>query len=708
MNRRARVSAIALAILIGILLSPTPSRAGDKEDTATIAAVDKIVRGDVVQANFGEAKKKLRALLDKCKRGCSPSAIAQVHVALGLVSAQIGQADEAKTSWFDALNADASVQLPATGVSPAIRQQWEQTQKAWLAANPQPDDSQKAGWVNKGGYELSKAAVAAEVAGNYPECIEKDKAALLQEENLRARLHLALCEAKGGKIVDALRNNSKALELARAKNDAATLKQVQERVTELLPKLAHVTFQIPTGVSDLKIVFDDRAIPPERQAGNFTIDPGTHKVHAEGILRGARVSYDDEKVEVAEGQTVSVKITLKPAALTGGQLECMVAAKTQEEIQQCLPSERKPLVVHLGLDMSGYMDTTAVRVLTPGIRASVVSPTAGWNVGASYIVDMVTAASPDVVSTASRRFADTRHAATATGGYQPGRFGGQVYGSYSSESDYVSRTVGATVNGEFLDKQLTPQLGFSHTWDTIGRAGTSYDVFSNSLTAEEISAGATIILSPVSLLVVGGAVALESGDQSKTYRFIPLFEPGVSVPAGASTDSVNRARLPAKALEQLPLDRQRFSLGMRYVLRMRGTRTLRVEERVYDDTWGLKASSTDARYFVDVSPRLRVWPHLRAHVQSGTTFYRRVYGATLNSDGSATVPEFRTSDRELSPMIGATLGGGVRFALTDAGSKFQLAVVSTADGLFNYYFNALYLRTRLAGYGTIGLEADFE
>ena len=50
----------------------------------------------------------------------------------------------------------------------------------------------------------------------------------------------------------------------------------------------------------------------------------------------------------------------------------------------------------------------------------------------------------------------------------------------------------------------------------------------------------------------------------------------------------------------------------------------------------------------------------------------------------------------------------MRFALTDAGSKFQLAVVSTADGLFNYYFNSLYLRTRLAGYGTIGLEADFE
>ena len=708
MNRRARIIAIALAVLFLVDFAPTVVWAGDKEDSATIAAVDKVVRGDVAQANFGEAKRKLRALLDRCKRGCSAAAVAQVHVALGFVSAQIGQPDDAKTAWFDALNADASVQLPATGVSPAIRQQWEQTQKAWLAANPQPDDAQKAGWVNKGGYELSKAAVASEVGGNFADCIEKDKAALLQEENLRARLHLALCEAKGGKIVDALRDNSKALELARAKNDAATLKQVQERVTELLPKLSHITFQIPTGVSELRIVFDDRPIPPERQADNFTIDPGTHKVHAEGVLRGARVSYDDEKVVVGEGQTVSVKITLKPAALTGGQLECMVAAKTQEEILQCLPSERKPLVVHLGLDMSGYLDTTAVRVLTPAIRASVFSPTAGWNVGASYLVDVVTAASPDVVSTASRRFADTRHAATATGGYKPGRFGAQVFGSYSSEHDYISRTLGATLSGDFLDKQLTPQLGFAHSWDTIGRTGTDYDVFHHTLLTEEISAGATIIMSSVSVLVLGATAALESGDQSKTYRYVPFFEPGVSVPVGASADTVNKARLPAKALEQLPLDRQRFSVGGRYILRARASTTLRLEERVYDDTWGIKASSTDATYFMDLSPRLRIWPHGRFHIQSGTTFYRRVYGATLNSDGSATVPAFRTTDRELSPMFGATLGGGVRIALTDPGAKFQLAVISTADGLFNYYTNALYLRTRLAGYGTLGLEADFE
>jgi tetratricopeptide (TPR) repeat protein len=678
----------------------------DKEDNAVATAVDKVLTTDVPAANFGEARKKLSALLTKCKKGCSGAAIARVHVALGLVAAQINQSDEAKAAWFDAFNADATALLPQSGVSAGVRQQFEDAKKQWLAANPQPDEAQKS-WANKNAYELAKAAIAAEQAQSWTECIEKDKASLTLEENLRARMHLALCEEKAGKLVDALRDNAKALEAARAKNETMTARVIQERATALVPRLAHVKFERPAEVTELQVTFDGRPIPEARLSETFTIDPGAHEVHAEGLLRGARVS-SDEKFDVKEGEPALVKIKLKPVALTKGQLECMVSAKTQEEILACLPQDRKPLLVHVGLDVSGYTDTIDVHVLTPGVRGAISSPTGGWQVGGSYLVDVVTAASPDVVSTASRRFHDVRHAAALNGGYKPGRFGGQAYASYSQERDYISRTVGASVTADFMDKQVTPALGYSFTWDTIGRTGTDYDVFGKPFDTHEITAGSTFVLSPVSVLVAGGGVALESGDQSKPYRYIPLFEPGVSVPIGASVDQVNRARLTAKPLEQLPLERQRFNVSTRFVSRIRSNATLRLEERVYYDTWAIMASTTDLRYLVDVSARLRVWPHFHGHVQSGTSFYKRVYGATLNSDGSATIPEFRTSDRELSPMFGLTGGGGIRYALTEPGGKFQLGVFSSADILFNYYINALYLRTRLGGYGTIGIEADFE
>lgn len=709
--RSRSLHAVARIVLLAALATGAQSRdarAGEKEDNAVVSTVEKVLSSDVPAANFGEAKRKLRALLDKCKKGCSAPAVARVYVALGLVAAQINQADEAKTAWFDAFSLDSAASLPqAGGASPALRQRFEEVRKQWLAANPQPDDAQKGGWVNKNAYELAKAAIVAEQAQNWAECIDKSKAALTLEENARARMHLALCEEKAGKIVDALRDNAKALEGARAKGDAVTAKVIQERVAALLPRLSHVKFERPAEVSELQVQFDGRPIPEARLGESFTIDPGTHDVHAEGLLRGALVS-SDEKLEVKEGETALVKIKLKPIALTKGQLECMVSAKTQEEILACLPQDRKPLLVHVGLEMSGYTDSVNVHVLTPAVRGAVSSPTGGWNVGANYLVDVVTAASPDIVSTASRRFHDVRHVGGLTGGYKPGRFGGQAYASYSQERDYISRTVGATVTGDFVDKQVTPALGYAFTWDTIGRTGTDYDVFGRPFDTHEITAGSTFVLSPISVLVAGGGVSLESGDQSKPYRYVPLFEPGVSVPIGASIDEVNRARLPAKPLEQLPLDRQRFNISARYVSRIKSNATLRLEERLYRDTWAITASTTDVRYLLDLNPRLRVWPHAHAHVQSGTAFYRRVYGATLNSDGSATIPQFRTNDRELSPMIGITGGGGVRYALTDPGGKFQLAVVSSADVLFNYYFNALYIQTRFAGYGTIGIEADFE
>lgn len=705
----SRVVLFAFIASLLAILPARPARAGERESAQVIASVDKILSQDVASANFGEARKKLNGLLAGCNKKpspCSGQAVGRVHVALGMIASQIGQADGAKNAWFDAFAADPDASLPQ-GATADQKTKFDEARKAWLVANPQPDDAQKAGWVNKAAFDFSKQAIAAEQAGNYPECIARQTEALGLEENMRARMHLALCEAKAGKVVAALRDNSKALETARTKNDQIAIKTIQDRVTEILPRLARVKFEFPKEVEGVKVVFDDRPIPPNRLAESFTIDPGTHSVAAEGVLRGVRVSYN-EKVEAKDGETVVVKVTMKPAALTEGQLKCMVEAKTQEEILACIPNDKKPLQVRAGLDISGYTDTTSVHVLSPSVRGSVASPTAGWNVGASYLVDMVSAASPDVVATASRHFYDVRHAVTATGGYKPGIVGGQLYGSYSEERDYISRTVGISASVDTRDKLIVPTLGYAFTWDTIGRTGTPYDIFGKPFNTHEITGGSTFILSKSSLLVLGGAVSLESGDQSKPYRYVAIFQPGVSVPVGASVDDVNNARLAAKPLEQLPTDRQRFSVGARYIARVRGTSSLRLEERVYRDTWAITASTTDMRYMMDLSPRLRVWPHAHLHVQSGASFYNRVYGATLNSDGSATIPRFRTSDRELSPMIGFTGGGGVRYELTAPDAKFKLAILSTADALYNHYINTLYITNRLALYGTVGVEAEFE
>ena len=57
-----------------------------------------------------------------------------------------------------------------------------------------------------------------------------------------------------------------------------------------------------------------------------------------------------------------------------------------------------------------------------------------------------------------------------------------------------------------------------------------------------------------------GDVVLENGDQSKPYRYIPLFAPGTTSRAERPIDLVNALRVSARPLEQLPLSRQRYAL----------------------------------------------------------------------------------------------------------------------------------------------------
>jgi hypothetical protein len=71
-------------------------------------------------------------------------------------------------------------------------------------------------------------------------------------------------------------------------------------------------------------------------------------------------------------------------------------------------SNGSSLTESFGAQYGQYADTDHVFVETPSISAAVTNPTAGWSVGGQYLVDVVSAASVDIVSTASRRWQEVR------------------------------------------------------------------------------------------------------------------------------------------------------------------------------------------------------------------------------------------------------------------------------------------------------------
>ena len=365
------------------------------------------------------------------------------------------------------------------------------------------------------------------------------------------------------------------------------------------------------------------------------------------------------------------------------------------------------LVERVATEMAAYADTDHVGVLTPSVAARIENPTAGWSVDGSYLVDVVSAASVDIISTASRRWTEVRHAGQARGAYKPGELGASVEGSISSEPDYLSYAVGAAAVHDFDDKNLSLELGYGYAHDTIGRTGTPFSVYSHGFARHTIVAGMTVLLDRRSVLALGADLEIDRGDASKPYRYIPLFSPAVaaSVPAGATLDVVTRLRSPGSVLERLPPARDRFGLTARLAHRIPcsiACATVRLEGRIYGDSWALAAFSADAHALFDLGARWSLGPHLRYYVQSAVSFWKLAYVSTASD-----IPALRTGDRELGRLMNLTGGASLRVALGPSKRVDAWALGATMDVTYTAFLDALYITRRASALGALTLEAQW-
>lgn len=368
------------------------------------------------------------------------------------------------------------------------------------------------------------------------------------------------------------------------------------------------------------------------------------------------------------------------------------------------PRHESNVNARAALEIGGYMDSTATSVLTPSIAGTVESPTAGWGVNGRYLVDVVSAASPDIVSTASPRWSEVRHAGNLGLRYKPGNTGIAANGATSYTPDYLALSAGLQLTQDLDEKNLTLIGGYAYGHDVIGRARTPFSVFSRTLDYHSLSLGISRIVNPSLVIGVYGDAVIERGDQSKPYRYIPMFRPedAARIGRGASAGLVASTRLDARPLEQLPLERERYAVTGRLAYRGNGT-TLRLDERLYADTWGQRASTTDARYFVDLGTRFTIWPHARFNIQSAVDFWQRTYTSTSVND----LPALRTGDRELGALFTAGAGGGLRIALGKAGALDDLVLTTTLDGYFTSFADTLYVTERFSALATTALEVAF-
>ncbi len=371
------------------------------------------------------------------------------------------------------------------------------------------------------------------------------------------------------------------------------------------------------------------------------------------------------------------------------------------------PASAKHPRIEAAAEMAVYTDTDHVTVSSPSGSLTVSDEKAGWSVGGHYLLDAVSAASVDIVSSASPHWSEYRHAGGLNLSIKKRGVQVTATGSVSSEPDYLSLSAGVMLSVELRDKNFVPFVGVNYIHDDVGRTGLDRSRW-ELLQRAEIQGGMTFVINRSVIASLQLDVDLERGYLAKPYRYIPLFAPGTGrdVPAGASPALVNDLRLDQRPLESLPSARDRYALTGRIAGRV-GRTTLRLDERVYTDSWGMWASTTDARVMVDASNRVLVWPQLRYHGQSAVAFWQRAYEVIPLADGTTALPSLRAGDRELSTLHTITLGLGLKAQLTRIGRTpwFFSALVS---GAYTLYPDALYITQRWSVFSSMGLSVVWE
>ena len=564
------------------------------------------------------------------------------------------------------------------------------------------------GWSNKKAQELAAEAIEAARAKEWATCIEKDRESLRIEEHPYVKHHLAGCYMNTEQWAEAYKLEREALTASKREEDSDLARVATSRAAEIMEHVAAITLHFAKDIDLRKVrvlIDDERA-----DVGRTLVNPGARRIRAEAEIGGERFVFDREVV-IKPKEELSLNVPLSKTLLTRTMLECVERAKTLDEEQACYTDKGSSINAHIGVEMSGYSDTTNVHVLSPAASFSLSSPLAGWSIGGSYLLDFVTAASPDIVSMASRHFRETRHAATLGGTYKIGDFTPGLNGSVSSEPDYLSMTGGGSLSYEYK-KWIAPRLGYSFSRDRIGLRNTPFSHYERNLSTHDIEAGVSIVVDKETIVVLGTSLEFLRGEQSKLYRFVPVFTPEQAqlVKPGESADDVNRDRLNARPREVVPNERDRYAFGGRINHRFMNTSTVRAEERLYIDTWGIKATTTDVRYLYDLGSHLQVSGHARYHLQSGASFYHLAYEAILDEGGNALLLRpYRTGDRELSPMMTITGGLGARIELGETGetARPKYAIVLDGDVMWSKFFQSLYVESRTAVYGTVAFEVDF-
>lgn len=352
------------------------------------------------------------------------------------------------------------------------------------------------------------------------------------------------------------------------------------------------------------------------------------------------------------GRNGAGSCTAQVAGLLGGALAGSAAAAPN------LPEDRADAMYHL-------YDADGLRASGPAllVRKKLADRV---SLSASYYVDMVSNASIDVVTTASK-YKETRNEYNLGLDYVVRDSSISVSTSKSKEPDYIASGTSIDVSQEVFGGMTTLSLGYTRAHDDVGRTG--YEGFFDKATHWRYRFGVTQILSPRWLTSANFEAVSDDGYLGSPYRVARVF--GAAIP------------------ERNPRTRSSRAIKLRSLGEVSPGHAVRVEYRYFWDTWDVKSHTAELGYIRQFGDLWLVDWYGRYYKQDRALFY---------SDNASSETVYISRNRQLSTYKTTALGAKMAYTVKRVPGSYEIKL----NGAYEF------IRTKFSDFTDIRTGKPYE
>ncbi len=269
------------------------------------------------------------------------------------------------------------------------------------------------------------------------------------------------------------------------------------------------------------------------------------------------------------------------------------------------------------------------------VRKDIANKVSVWG---NYYLDMITSASPDVLTQGSP-YTEERTETSAGVDYLHSRTTMSLAFTNSSESDYDAETVSFGISQDFFGDLSTVSMGYSQGNDIIRRNGD--DNFERDAHHQRFNVAWTQILTKNWIMALQAETVLDEGFLNNPYRSVRFLNLDGSV---------------GSQLEQYPTTRSSDAYAIRSMYYLPYRAAIRFEARTFRDSWDIRANNYELRYVHPYKSNFIFEGKIRHYSQTQASFYSDLF-PYINAQ------EFLASDKEMSEFSNLTLGFGVSYEL---------------------------------------------